>query len=122
MGWRVGWLDVVQAGGRGNRVRGVRGGAAKRVSSVGRGAKDGGIAIKADLDAPLEVVVAVQRRHVLLELEEIGKRSEDGARRSAEALIEAIAEAERGLRVVGRREKRCAANVAERSLRCKSRT
>src|SRR6516162_2667217 len=77
VGKRVAGLNVVQAAGGCDWHWGKRGASSEAVDAAGIGAKNGGVLVQADFQAPFEAVGAVDVDRVLLDLVDVPVRTKN---------------------------------------------
>src|SRR6266403_5510540 len=86
IGERISWMDIMLAAGGRNQDGRISRASSERVEPVGIRSKNRGIAVEAQLRAPLEGMGSARVGHVLFELIAVPVRTEDGSIRGIEAL------------------------------------
>src|SRR6266850_3045793 len=86
IGERISWMDIVLAARGRNQDGRISRASSERVEPVGIRSKNRGIAVEAQLRAPLDGMRAARIAHVLFELVDVSVRTEDRSIRGIETL------------------------------------
>ena len=113
IGQRLAEGDIVQAAGRHNRSCCVRRSTPELISAVGVDSKHRGVAIATPFAACLKGMLAADPLKTLPNLKKIAKSGDHRSPGDIERLVGTVAESQRRIRVVGRRELRCGARETD---------